>query len=290
VNVLLLGAEGQLGWELRRCVPPGVILQACSRQALDICDEAALNATLDARRTEAVINAAAYTAVDRAEQETERAFAVNGSAPGMLARAAAARGARFIHVSTDFVFNGRASEPYATDAPTDPLGAYGRSKLAGEDAIRASGARWLILRSAWVYSAHGNNFVKTMLRLMREKGAVRVVADQVGSPTWAQGLALAIWRALACEASGLHHWTDAGVASWYEFASAIAEEAFALGILSQPAILTPITTRDYPTPAQRPAYSVLDKSVTWEALGLCAPAWRSQLRGMLNDWKGMMHA
>lgn len=289
MKVLLLGAEGQLGWELRRCVPAGVTLRACSRQAFDICDPKALEAAF-AEPLDAVINAAAYTAVDRAEQESERAFAVNATAPGLLAHAAAGQGARFIHVSTDFVFSGRGREPYAVDAATEPLGVYGRSKLAGEAAVQQSPGHWLILRSAWVYSAHGNNFVKTMLRLMREKGAVRVVADQIGSPTWAQGLAVAIWRALACDTRGLHHWTDAGTASWYDLAVAIAEEARELGILSQLASVTPITTQDYPTPAQRPAYSVLDKSVTWDALGLCAPAWRDQLRAMLKDWKGTMHA
>ena len=283
MNVLLLGANGQLGWEMERTCPRNVDLDSLGRDEADLSDPAALRAAVEEHEPDVIVNAAAYTGVDRSEQEEELALAVNGRAPGELAKLAAARGLRFVHVSTDFVFDGSAATPYAPDAATAPLGAYGRSKLAGEAAVRAAGGDWLIVRTAWLYSAHGNNFVKTMLRLMRERGAVRVVADQRGAPTWANGLAQALWTGISRKATGMHHWTDAGATTWAGFAQAIAEEGHELGLLEQVPTVTPITTAEYPTPARRPAYSVLDMTATAAAFGVRAKPWRTQLSAMLRE-------
>jgi dTDP-4-dehydrorhamnose reductase len=182
-----------------------------------------------------------------------------------------------VHVSTDFVFDGKASSPYAPDAPTRPLGVYGATKRDGEI---AAGADALIVRTAWVYAAAGNNFVRTMLRLMAERDEVRVVADQIGTPTHAASLARAIWALAAAGSTGHYHWTDAGAASWYDFAVAIQEEALALGLLSRAVPIVPIRTVDYPTPAQRPAFSILDKTTTWAITGP-ARHWRAELRDCL---------
>ncbi|HEX7035946.1 MAG TPA: dTDP-4-dehydrorhamnose reductase [Pseudomonadales bacterium] len=292
--VLITGANGQLGWELQRTAPADVSAIALDRQALDITSPASIGAALDRHRPDVVINAAAYTAVDKAEQEPERAAAANADGPRALAEAAASRGIRLIHVSTDFVFDGTAGTPYRPDAPTHPLGVYGRTKRQGEEALLANPCRSdlqiAILRTGWVYSSHGRNFVKTMLRLMGERDEVRVVADQVGTPTWARGLAealwrIAVWRPLLQGASQgpIFHWSDAGVASWYDFAVAIQEEALSLGLLERAVPVKPITTAEYPTPARRPAYSVLDKSATWSALGLDPVHWRTALRSMLCE-------
>jgi dTDP-4-dehydrorhamnose reductase len=232
-----------------------------------------------------VLNAAAYTAVDRAEEDSERAFAVNVLGAEHVARAAAQLGARVIHVSTDFVFDGLSSRPYRPDDAPHPCSAYGRSKLAGEAAVlSAARERAVVVRTAWLYSAHGGNFVKTILRLLAERDAVRVVADQIGTPTWASTLALVLWQLAARpDLRGVFHWTDAGVASWYDFAVAIREEALAAGVLAAAAPVVPIRTEDYPTPAQRPPFSVLDKTAIWDALGLEPRHWRCELRAMLAE-------
>jgi dTDP-4-dehydrorhamnose reductase len=284
-KVVVTGAGGQLGRELVACAPP-VELVALGRDALDIADAGAVLERLAALAPALVINAAAYTAVDRAEAEPELARQVNALGPANLARACHTLGARLIHVSTDFVFDGRASRPYRPDDATGPLGVYGQSKLEGEQALMEALPGALIVRTGWVYSRHGANFVKTMLRLMAERDALAVVCDQVGTPTWAAGLAAALWRfAAQPELAGIYHWSDAGVCSWYDFAQAIAEEALALGLLPRAIPLRPIPASDYPTPAQRPAYSVLDKGATWQALGVAGEHWRVQLRRMLNELK-----
>ena len=285
-GALVTGAGGQLGRELVLTSPQGLDCAALDRQDLDITDVAAIGRTLDALEPRLVINAAAYTAVDRAESEPGAAARINGTAPGLLAAACAERGVRLLHVSTDFVFDGRASRPYGPDAAPAPLGAYGRSKLAGEDAVRAALAGAIVLRTGWVYSRHGGNFVKTMLRLMAEREELTVVADQVGTPTWARGLAEALWAFAERPAlAGTYHFSDAGVASWYDFAVAIGEEALALGLLSRLPRILPVPTAAYPTPAQRPAYSVLDKGATWRDLAIDGVHWRRQLRLMLHDLK-----
>jgi len=287
LRVIVTGANGQLGWELQRTCPEGVELHPMTSADLDITNAQAVMERVKAIQPDWIINAAAYTAVDKAESEPERAYAVNEHGARHLAETARAVGARMAHVSTDFVFDGEHGKPYKPDDATAPLGIYGASKLAGEIAVRETlGDQALIIRTAWVYSTHGSNFVKTMLRLMREREQLGIVADQIGSPTWAHGLALALWQAIALDLHGTHHWTDAGVASWYDFACAIHEEARDLGLLERDTIIRPIRTVDYPTPARRPGFSVLDKTSTWQALGITTPThWRPQLRAMLTELK-----
>lgn len=287
MKVLITGAKGQLGWELQRCQPEGVKVSAFSSAEVDICDPQSLLEAIDEAAPQIIINAAAYTAVDKAEQEKERAYAVNAQGVANLAALAARKAIRVVHISTDFVFDGRASSPYLPEALTNPLGVYGASKLAGEEQLHRLMAPELftIVRTAWVYSAHGNNFVKTMLRLMAEKDKLGVVADQVGTPTWAKGLAAAVWGVVEKKITGVHHWTDAGVASWYDFAVAIQEEALALGLLDKEINISPIRSAEYPTPAARPAYSVLDKTSLWGQLKITPAHWRILLRKMLKEIK-----
>jgi len=282
VKVLITGAGGQLGRALQATVPAGVDPVALDRAALDIGDAAAVMARVRDLAPALVINAAAYTAVDKAESDAVAAHRINAEAPGHLAAAAAAVGARFIHVSTDFVFDGTSGTPYRPDHPTAPLGVYGATKLAGEQAVRSAQPDALIVRTAWVYGDAGHNFVRTMLRLMAERDEVRVVADQIGTPSYATGLARALWALDAAGATGIHHWTDSGAASWYDFAVAIQEEALAIGLLTRAVPVIPIATSDYPTPARRPSYSVLDKSAAVALVGACAPHWRVHLREMLG--------
>jgi len=282
MKVLITGAGGQLGRALQASAPAHVDVVALDRQALDIADEAAVVALFDETEPDLIINAAAYTAVDRAESDSAEAYRINAQGPGALAAAAAVQRTRFIHVSTDFVFDGSSGAPYAPDHPTAPLGVYGASKLAGEQAVLAAHPQALIVRTAWVYGITGNNFVRTMLRLMAERDEVRVVADQIGTPTYAAGLAQALWTLDAASATGVHHWTDSGAASWYDFAVAIQEEALAIGLLVRKVPVLPIATSDYPTPAARPSYSVLDKRSAIALAGGSAPHWRVHLRDMLG--------
>ncbi len=229
-----------------------------------------------------IINAAAYTAVDQAEQERAAAYALNTEVVQNLASLAQERDIRLIHISTDFVFDGQQPRPYRPDDAARPLSVYGDSKYKGELAVMASGANAVILRTAWLYSSYGHNFVKTMLRLMRQKEGLSVVCDQVGTPTWAHNLARLIWQvAHKPEAKGIYHFTDAGVASWYDFAKAIQDEALGLKLLDRSIPIEPISSQDYPTPARRPAYSVLDKQATWRDFGLQPQHWRDALREML---------
>jgi dTDP-4-dehydrorhamnose reductase len=282
VKALIVGAGGQLGRALSATAPAGAVISSYGADRLDITDSREVAATVAAARPSLIFNAAAYTAVDQAESESDAAYAVNTVAVGNLADAARRAGAKLVHVSTDFVFDGRSGTPYAPDAPTAPLSVYGRTKLDGE---RLAGDDALIVRTAWIYGVEGRNFVHTMVRMMREKAQVRVVADQIGSPTWVPGLARALWAMAARDARGIYHYTDSGVASWYDFAVAIQEEALAIGLLDRTVPIIPITTADFPTPARRPPYSVLDKTRTWALLGEAAPHWRAQLRVMLNEVK-----
>ncbi len=280
MRVLVAGSGGQLGRALVATAPAGVSMIAPPEAAFDICNADQVTQVVGAARPDVLINAAAWTAVDKAESEEATASAINATAVTHLGNAAAHSGARFVQISTDFVFDGQASAPYAPDAKPNPISAYGRTKLAGEAAARAAHPAPLIIRTAWVYAAAGNNFVHTMLRLMRERDELRVVADQIGTPTHALGLARAIWAMHAH--SGIFHWTDAGVASWYDFAAAIHDEALALGLLTRPAQVLPIATADYPTPARRPAYGILDKSATWAITGP-ARHWRHELVDCLKE-------
>lgn len=282
MKALIVGSKGQLGRGLQATAPAGVAIVAHDVDTLDITDAAAVTALAEVERPELIFNAAAYTAVDKAESEEEQALAINATAVGHLAGAARACGARLVHVSTDFVFDGTSGIPYAPDATPSPVSAYGRTKLAGE---RLAGADALIVRTAWVYAPTGGNFVRTMLRLMGERPEVRVVADQIGTPTYAPGLAAALWTLAAKGVTGFHHYTDAGAASWYDFAVAIQEEALAAGLLERAVPVIPIATADYPTPARRPHYSVLDKTSTFAALGAPTPHWRDNLRLMIATIK-----
>ena len=285
MRVLITGASGQVGRALLSTKPAHVDAVAVTHRELDIGDAGAVQQAVATHAPAVVINAAAYTAVDRAEEESTLAMTVNGSGPKFLARAVRGMpGARLIQISTDYVFDGHGARPYRIDDPTGPLSVYGRSKLAGEQAVLEElGERAVVLRTAWVYAAEGKNFLLTMLRLMRERGVVRVVSDQRGSPTAAQSVARALWRIV--ELPGVHgvlHWTDAGTASWYEFACAIAEDAVAAGLLPQAVEVQQIRTIDYPTPAHRPANSVLDMHDTVASLKLQPTPWRESLRTTLR--------
>lgn len=284
MKVLITGASGQVGRVLTAQAPAGTDIRAVDYQELDIADAASVGRYINAFRPEVIINAAAYTAVDKAESDEAAAIRGNVEGPRHLAVAAAATNARLIHISTDFVFDGRSSTPYKPGDAPNPLSVYGRTKLAGEKAVlEALGDGATIVRTSWVYAAQGGNFMRTMLRLMSERGAVRVIADQVGTPTAAHSLAEVLWRLAARgELSGVFHWSDAGIASWYDFAVAIAEEAYTRGVLPKLPQVTPIATHEYPTPALRPAYSVLDKSATYEMLQMMPMHWRENLRRTLG--------
>jgi dTDP-4-dehydrorhamnose reductase len=287
-KVLLTGRDGQLGQELVITAPAGVQLIITGRAELDLADAAACAAAVRDHRPDWVLNAGAYTAVDRAESEPELAHAVNAGAPGAFAAALAETGGRLLQVSTDFVFQGDQGHPYAPNQPMRPLGVYGASKAAGEEAVQSAlpADRFCILRTSWVYGPVGRNFCLTMLRLHAAKAAagepLAVVADQVGCPTATPGLAAACWAALDRDVSGWHHWSDAGAASWYDFAVAIGELGAARGLLTTPAEVRPIATSDYPTPAQRPSYSLLDCRASREALGLPPQHWRAALAGVIQ--------
>ena len=287
MKVLITGAGGQVGWELQRTVSTDIEITALHRVELDIADQAAVMSVIKEIQPDLVINAAAYTAVDKAEEEVDRAYKVNVDGAANIARAVEDCSARLIHISTDFVFDGTGTKPYLPGDEPKPSGVYGASKLQGERAVMAeTSGRAVILRTAWVYSVHGSNFVKTMLRLMAEREELGVVDDQVGTPTWAKELAKTIWLiAGKTDMQGTYHWTDDGKASWYDFALAIQEEAYGLGLLQKTIPIKPIKTEEYPTPARRPAYSVLDKTSTLEALDCKAPHWRESLIKMLIELK-----
>lgn len=282
MKAVIVGGGGQLGRSLKLVAPVDATVVSFDRKALDITDDQAVATVMQAEKPDVIFNAAAYTAVDKAENDIEAARAGNATAVGILAEASQQVGAAFVHVSTDFVFDGLAGTPYTPDAATAPLGVYGATKLEGE---RLAGPDALIVRTAWVYGPVGGNFVRTMLRLMGERPEVRVVADQIGTPTYAPALADALWSMFKAGGKGVHHYTDAGVASWYDFAVAIQEEALAVGLLDRKVPVIPITTSDFPTPAKRPGYSVLDKSSTYTLIGSIAPHWRDNLRIMLKEIK-----
>ena len=283
MKVMITGASGQVGRALVATVPSQFEALALTRAQLDISDECAVHAAVVGFAPDVIINAAAYTAVDRAETEPQIAEAINYHGPLNLAREAARSSARLLHISTDYVFDGTAVSAYKPSAATNPLGVYGRTKLLGEQAVLSTlGVNGVVLRTAWVYAAEGKNFLLTMLRLMRERGAVRVVADQHGSPTLADSIAVALWGiAQRPQVHGVVHWTDEGETSWYGFAVAIAEYARAEGLLARPVLVTPITAAEYPTPARRPANSVLDCHDSIAQLSLRPPSWRGSLRATL---------
>ena len=295
MTVLLFGGNGQVGHELRRSLRAlgDVVVTTRSGELPDgaRCEVAdfdcpdSLAALVQRVAPAIVVNAAAYTAVDKAEDDVDAAFRTNAEAPGVLARACALRDIPFVHYSTDYVFDGQGSRPYREDDPTAPLGVYGASKLAGEDAIRAAGGRHLILRTAWVYGQHGHNFMKTMLRLGADRDKLRVVADQVGTPTPAALIAdvTAELLGLRDAPSGTFHLTPRGETSWHGFAEAILEEALARGLIPRAPKVIPIATSDYPTRARRPGYSRLDIGRLEQVLGRALPEWRTGLRQVLGS-------
>jgi dTDP-4-dehydrorhamnose reductase len=294
MRILLFGANGQVGHELRRSLAPlGEVVATTRSGALDdgaACERAdfdapsGLPALIERIAPDIVVNAAAYTAVDKAESDRDAAFRANAEAPARIAEACAARGARLVHYSTDYVFDGSGARPYREDDPTAPLGVYGASKLAGEDAVRASGGRHLIFRTAWVYAAHGRNFMRTMLRLAAERDELRVVADQRGTPTSAALIADVTAAVLARSSppSGLWHLTAGGETSWHGFAEAIVAEAHARGLLPRLPRVVPIATADYPTLAKRPAWSVLDTARIRSDFGIDLPEWAHGLNMILD--------
>ena len=289
MTILLLGANGQVGWELRRTLAPLGAVRALERADVDLADHDGLRRVVREAAPSLIVNAAAYTAVDRAEEEAELAHAVNGAAPGILGEEAKRLNAGLVHFSTDYVFDGTASTPYREgDAPA-PVNVYGESKLAGEKAISGTGCAHLILRTSWVYSMRGANFLLTVRRLAGELEELRIVADQTGAPTWARGIAEATALVLtACgapaetnilaEKGGLYHLTASGETSWHGFAEEIVDWLCATGQPVRCKQVLPIPTADYPTPAIRPAYSLLDCSKLREAFGIVMPDWREQLR------------
>lgn len=285
-SILLIGNTGQLGQEIQHYFAPIAEITAVGRPTIDLTQPDSLHQIIRKVQPQILINAAAYTAVDKAESELELATAINAIAPSILAAEAQQLNAYLIHISTDYVFDGRQSYPYQETDLTNPLGAYGRSKLGGEQAIQDNCSQYIILRTAWVYGTHGkSNFVKTMLRLGAEREEIRVVADQIGSPTWTGDITRAIAQLLELSPipSGIYHYTNSGVASWYDFAIAIFEEAQQLGFPLKIQRVIPITTPEYPTPAQRPVYSVLACGKITKVLGTPSPHWRQGLRKMLAE-------
>jgi len=293
-KALIFGKNGQLAWELQRTVPSEFELTALGSAEINLVDAAQVADAIGEYAPDLVINAAAYTAVDKAETERDAAFALNRQAVANIADALIGReGTALVHVSTDFVFDGEKSSPYTAEDKPNPVSVYGASKLAGESEIRNRDlGRALILRTSWVYSSHGNNFVKTMLRLMSdlERDHLNVVTDQFGTPTWAHSLAKAIWHAGLTtldseEAVGakIYHWSDAGAASWYDFAVGIQELALERQILKRKIAINPIPHTAYPTPAARPSFSVLDKSGFEQTFGVQPAHWREQLGSMLQE-------
>jgi len=284
MKVIITGAAGQVGWELQRTVPDEIELIALQRTDLDITDAQQVSQLFQREKPDWIINAAAYTAVDKAELESELAYRINRDGAANLAVACQLVSAKMLQISTDFVFDGKQNTPYNVNAATNPLGIYGKSKQAGDDeVIRLLADDSAVVRTSWVYSAHGHNFVKTMIDLMNQRDELTIVADQVGTPTWTHGLATALWRLVSLNASGIHHWSDAGLASWYDFAIAIYEEASALGLIKNDCTIKPIRTEQYPLPATRPQFSVLDKSTTIQALAIEPEYWRVSLRRMLKE-------
>jgi len=284
MRVLVLGGGGQIARAVRTTAPGQHDIVLKTREQLDIGDVGAVARALKEVHPNWIFNGAAYTSVDLAEDEPEQAIAVNDTAVGILANAAAQAGCRLLHVSTDFVFDGKSNRAYLPSDQTNPLSVYGMSKLGGERQVLKAAGGGIVLRTSWVYAAEGRNFVLTMLKLMREREEIRVVCDQIGAPTWASSAASALWGLMEANApGGIYHWTDLGVASWYDFAVAIQEEALLTGSLTRAIPVVPIRSADYPTRAQRPAFSLLDTASTRAMLEDPAHHWRHNLRCMLDE-------
>lgn len=287
--IVVAGASGQLGQTLAQLWAksplPQYQLKALDRTELDISQAQTAIAVLSELKPAVIVNAAAYTQVDKAESEAKVAHLVNAEAVGRIAAWSAKNGAKLIHISTDFVFDGTSQTPYRPDHQTNPLGVYGASKLAGEHKIQTQASqRTAVIRTSWLYSEYGNNFVKTMLRLMDDKDQLSVVNDQIGSPTSTHGLAALIFAMISQGSyQGIYHWTDGASISWYEFAQEIQGQAIQEGLLSRAIPISPISTSEYPTPAQRPAYSVLDRSRAVAQFECPALDWKGQLNLVIKE-------
>ncbi len=294
-RILLTGKTGQVGWELQRSLAPLGRVIALDRTQMDLTNPDSIRQAIRETAPNIIVNAAGYTAVDKSEAEPELAIQVNAVAPGVMAEEARRLGALIIHYSTDYVFDGFKDGSYSEEDPTNPLSAYGRSKLMGEQAIQSAGAPHLIFRTSWVYSARGNNFVRTILRLARERGELKIVNDQVGAPTSASTIAEITAQVLAqaitaqgfsmgplLEKSGLYHLTAAGAVSWFGFAEAILTEAETVLGIKVPSLI-PISTSDYPLPAQRPANSRLNTARLTRIFGLMPPNWDSALKSCIRE-------
>ena len=285
-KVLLIGAKGQVGQELQVTLPFLGEVISIGREELDLTNSEKIGQLIREIHPDYLVNAAAYTAVDKAETEPELAYAINATAPKIMAESAEKIQAKFLHISTDYVFDGRKNTPYLETDLTNPLGVYGQSKLRGEEEIKTVNSQAIILRTAWVYGSYGkSNFVKTMLRLGKEREELKVVVDQVGSPTWSKDIATAITQLLinVDNPAGIYNFTNSGVASWFDLTKAIFEEAKISGIPLKIQRVIPITTAEYPTPAVRPAYSVLSSQKISQQLGYIPPYWRDSLKAMLNQ-------
>lgn len=288
MKILLLGCQGQVGQELQLTLPSLGEVSAWSRSQIDLTNLEGIIPAVVAEQPDLIVNAAAYTAVDKAESEPVLAHQINAAAPEKLAQAADQCGAKLVHISTDYVFDGQQNRPYQPEATPRPLGAYGQSKQAGEALIQAVTPRHVIFRTAWVYGAKGKgNFVKTMLRLGAEREQLGVVYDQIGTPTWAYDIAQAITSLIPHlneDTYGIYHYTNSGAVSWYDFAVAIFEEARTLGYTLQLTHVKPITSEQYPTPTERPAYSVLAGEKLAKVIHQTPPHWRTSLRKMLKEY------
>lgn len=287
-KILLTGKSGQLGQDLQPLLPQFGEVIALGKDQLDLSNPDQIRECINTHQPDLIINAGAYTAVDQAESESALAHAINGDAPTILAQCAQDIGARLVHISTDYVFDGQNNQPYTEEDPPHPMGVYGASKLAGEVGIQNNCHNYIILRTAWVYGVHGKkNFVKTMLRLGRERDALNVVSDQVGSPSWTYDIAQAIVGLIAnlptSPLQEIYHFTNSGVTSWYDFSLAIFEEAAGFGFPIKIQRVSPISTAEYPTPAKRPPYSVLSGEKIAKVLGTRPPQWRVSLREMLTQ-------
>ena len=291
LRILVPGKTGQVGWELQSALAPLGTMIALDRSGMDLASPGSIRRAIRDAKPEIIVNAAGYTFVDKAESEPELAMQVNGVAPGIMAEEAKRLGAILVHYSTDYVFDGELDRPYGEDDPPNPLSKYGRSKLAGEQAIASSGAPHLIFRTSWVYAARGQNFVRTMLHLGQERSELRIVDDQVGAPTWARFIAEATAQVLhqlgdghkaIGDHAGIYNLTATGAVSWYGFASAIFAEAKARLAMIPPKLI-PITTAEYPLPARRPANSRLDTSRLTRTFGLRPPSWNEMLKACMHE-------
>lgn len=292
MKVLVTGAHGQVGYELLRRAPAGFTVFGYGSQELDVCNAAQVQAVFDAVKPELVINAAAYTAVDKAESEIERAYAVNADGVGFLAATAEKLGIPLLHISTDYVFSGEHDRPYTPDDVTQPTGVYGFSKLAGEHQLALYCSRHIVLRTSWVFGAHGNNFVKTMLRLGAERDSLSVVDDQRGGPTSSGSIADTLWSLATIFQRegklewGVYHFSGQPACTWFDFAREIFSQAVSVGLLEKQPDVQAIPTAQYPTPAKRPAWSVLDCAKLTQIHGLPGSHWMEELGRVLHQLRG----